>query len=150
MWRYLVIIGLIATLSSCGTKRKGVDASKDSKDSKEIVLGKHESISYQSLGNGVAGISLKLYENNTFKFDFESIPQPETDEKATIISEKGTYVSEGSWRILNFKDAKFSLEAIFDAQYGDTSFFDVIDKGKVKINTAKDVLPIWGVICEKQ
>lgn len=54
MWRYLVIIGLIATLSSCGTKRKGVDASKDSK---EIVLGKHESVSYQSLGNGVAGIT---------------------------------------------------------------------------------------------
>lgn len=147
MWRYLVIIGFIATLSSCGTKRKGIDASKDSN---EIVLGKHQSISYQSLGNGVAGISLKLYENNTFKFDFESIPQPDTDEKAAIISEKGTYITDGNWRILNFKDIKFSLAAIFDSQYGDKSYFQVIDKENVKINTAKDVLPIWGVVCEKE
>ena len=147
MWRYLVIIGLLATLSSCGTKRKGVDASKDSK---EIVLGKHELVSYQSLGNGVAGISLKLYENNTFKFDFESIPQPDTDEKASVISEKGTYVSDGSWKILNFKNPKFSLAAIFDSQYGDSSYFKVVDKENVKINTAKDELPIWGVICEKE
>ncbi len=147
MLRYFIIIGLIVTLSSCGTKRKGMDASKNSK---EIVLGKHESISYQSLGNGVAAISLKLYDNNTFKFDFQSIPQPETDEKTVVISEKGTYISDGSWRILNFKDPNFSLVAIFDDQYADASFFNVIDKANVKINIKNDALPIWGVICEKQ
>lgn len=147
MWRYLVIIGLIATLSSCGTKRKGMDASKDSK---EIVLGKHESVSYQSLGNGVAAISLKLYDNNTFRFNFKSIPQPETDEKPVVISEKGTYTSEGSWKILNFKNPKFSLAAIFDDQFADTSYFNVIDNENVRINTANDVLPIWGVVCEKE
>jgi hypothetical protein len=147
MWKYFVIIGLIATLSSCGAKREGVDASKDSK---EIVLGKNEVVSYNSLGNGVAKISLSLYENDTFRFDFQSIPQPETDEKATIISEKGNYTTEGSWKILNFKDPNFSLSAIFDDQYADTSFFEVLDKENVKINISKDILPIWGVVCERQ
>lgn len=147
MWKYFVIIGLIATLSSCGTKRTGVEASKDSK---EIVLGKEEVVSYNSMGNGVAKISLFLYENDTFKFDFQSIPQPETDEVATIISEKGNYTSEGSWKVLNFKDPNFSLAAIFDDQFADPSFFEVLDKENVRINTSKDILPIWGVICERK
>ncbi len=147
MWKNIILIGLIISLSSCGAKRKSVEASKDSK---EIVLGKSEAVSYKSLGNGVASISLQLFENNTFKFDFKSIPQPDTNEKVVKISENGTYTSEGNWKILNFKSPKFSLAAIFDKQFGDSTFFKIIDKENVKINTSKNALPIWGVVCEKQ
>ena len=148
MWKNLAIICLVITISSCGSKKTATE--KTSKDSKEVVLGKSAAVSYKSLGNGVASISLQLFENNTFKFDFTSIPQPETDEKAVKISEKGTYTSDGDWKTLNFKNPKFSLAAIFDKQFGDSSFFKVVDEENVKINTAKNALPIWGVVCEKQ
>ena len=147
MWKNIILIAAVITLSSCGAKRKGVEASKESK---EVVLGKSEAVSYKSLGNGVASISLELYQNNTFKFDFNSIPQPDTEEKAVKISEKGTYTSEGDWKTLYFKNPKFSLAAIFDKQFGDSNFFKVIDNENVKINTSKNALPIWGVVCEKQ
>lgn len=136
---------MVCTFISCGSSKKGVNTSKESK---EIVLG-NESLSYNSLGNGVALISLKLYDNNTFKFDFKSIPQPETDEKAVLISEKGTYTSEGAWKTLNFKDPKFSLAAIFDTDFAQGKEFKVLDEENVKINTAKKSLSIWGVVCEK-
>ncbi|SDX15014.1 hypothetical protein [Aequorivita viscosa] len=145
MWKNILIIAMVCTFISCGSSKKGVNTSKESK---EIVLG-NESLSYNSLGNGVALISLKLYDNNTFKFDFKSIPQPETDEKAVLISEKGTYTSEGAWKILNFKNPKFSLAAIFDTDFAQGKEFKVLDEENVKINTAKKSLSIWGVVCEK-
>lgn len=147
MWKNIIIIGLLITISSCGSKKTAVEASKDSK---EIVVGKRETVSYKSLGNGVASISLQLFENDTFKFDFKSIPQPDTDEKTVTISEKGTYSSDGNWKTLNFKNPKFSLAAIFDAQYATSADFKVIDEENVKINTSKATLTIWGVVCEKQ
>lgn len=147
MWKNIFLIALVIGVSSCGSKKT---AAKTSKESKEVVLGKNEIVSYKSLGNGVASISLKLYENDTFKFDFESIPQPDTNEKPALISEKGTYTSDGSWKTLNFKDPKFSLTAIFDKNYGDAAHFKVVDKENVRINTSKTALPIWGVVCEKQ
>lgn len=153
MWKNIILIALVIGVSSCGSKKTAMKSSKESKEvvrANEIVLGKNEAVSYKSLGNGVASISLKLFENNTFKFDFKSIPQPDTDEKPIFISEKGTYISDGSWKILNFKDPKFSLAAIFDNNYGDAAHFKVIDEENVKINTSKSALPIWGVICEKQ
>lgn len=146
MWKNIVILGMVFAFVSCGTSRKGVDASKESK---KIVLGK-EAISYQSLGNGVAAISLKLYDNNTFKFDFRSIPQPGTDEKEVKISEKGTYSSNGSWKTLNFKDPKFSLAAIFDTDFAKGTEFKVLDKENVMMDTSKKSLSIWGVVCEKE
>ena len=147
MWKNVVVLVLAIGLSSCGAKRKGVEASNESK---KIVLGEIQSISYKSLGNGVASISLELFENQTFKFDFKSIPQPGSDEKAIQISEKGTYTTSGNWKTLNFREPKFSLGAIFDTQFSDPSHFEVIDVETVRINTTKNALPIWGVVCEKQ
>jgi len=147
MWKNIIIIGLLIIISSCGSRKTATEASKDSK---EVSLGKIEAVSYKSLGNGVASISLQLFENNTFKFDLKSIPQPETDQKVVKVSEKGTYTSDGDWKILNFKDPKFSLASIFDANYAGAADFKVIDKENVKINTSKNALPIWGVVCEKQ
>ncbi len=147
MWKNLIVFGLLIGFTSCGSKKTLV---KPSKESNEIVLGNSKTVSYKSLGNGVASIQLDLYENNTFKFDFKSIPQPDTDETSSIISEKGTYSSEGNWKTLNFKNPQFSLAAIFDPQYADAAYFKVIDEEHVKINTAQNSLPIWGVVCEKK
>lgn len=141
-----MIVGMVFAFISCGTSRKGVDPSKESN---KIVLGK-QTLSYKSLGNGVASISLRLYDNDTFKFDFKSIPQPETDEKEVKISEKGTYTSDGSWKTLNFKDPKFSLAAIFDTDFGEGTEFKVLDEENVKVNTSKKSLSIWGVVCDKE
>ncbi len=147
MWKNIILIVLVIGVSSCGSKKT---AMKSSPEANEVVLGKNEQLSYKSLGNGVASISIHLYENNTFKFDFKSIPQPDTDEKPVQISEKGTYTSDGSWKTLNFKNPKFSLAAIFDPQYASASDFKVIDAENVKINTSKKAISIWGVVCEKQ
>ncbi|MDP2688059.1 MAG: hypothetical protein Q8O62_12605 [Aequorivita sp.] len=147
MWKNIIIIGLLITIFSCGSKKTAVE---NSENSKEVVVGKINTVSYKSLGNGVASISLQLFENDTFKFDLKSIPQPGENEKPVKISEKGTYITEGNWKILNFNNPKFSLAAIFDKQYSNASDFQVIDNEKVKINTAKNALPIWGVVCEKQ
>ncbi len=146
MWKSILVIGILFVFVSCGTSKKSVDSSRESK---EIVLGKTQVVSYKSLGNDVASISLKLYENGTFKFDFISIPQPETDEKKVEISEKGTYTSEGDWKLLHFKNPKFSLAAIFDTDFGSGSEFKVLDDENVKINTVKNSLSIWGVVCER-
>lgn len=147
MWKNIMFVAMVFAFISCGSSRKGVDASKDSN---KIVLGKTPAVSYKSLGNGVASISLELYENNTFKFDFKSIPQPGTDEKEVKISEKGTYTSDGNWKILNFKDPKFLLTAIFDTDFAQAKEFEVLDDENVRIDTSKKSLSIWGVVCEKK
>lgn len=147
MWKKVLMCTLVLAFISCGTSRKVGDSSKESKN---IVLGKTPVVSYKSLGNGVASISLVFFENNTFAFDFKSIPQPETDEKQVKISEKGTYVSEGAWKNLNFKDPKFSLAAIFDTDFATGTEFKVIDEENVMVNTSKESLSIWDVVCEKK
>lgn len=146
MWKNVLIVAMVFTFISCGTSKKKVEASKQPK---EIVLG-NQTISYQSLGNGVASISLKLYDNDTFKFDFKSIPQPGTDEKVVKISEKGTYTSEGSWKTLHFIEPKFSLAAIFDTDFGAGKEFKVLDQENVKVDTSKKSLSIWGVVCDRE
>lgn len=147
MWKNLVLIALVCTVTACGSKKTAVTTSKESKS---IRLGKNEVLAYESLGNGVASIAIRFYENNTFKFNFKSIPQPGTDNKPIKISEKGTYTTNGNWRILEFKKPKFSLAAIFDPQFASASDYQVIDAERVKINASKNTLPIWGVVCEKQ
>lgn len=132
----LLILSVIITLSACGNKG--------------ITLGKTEVISYNSLGNDVADISLKFYENNTFLFNLESIQQPETDEEPIKISEIGTYTTDGSWNQLTFQNQKFILRAIFDEDFLDSNEFRVVDDSTVRINTAKKVIPIWGIACEKK
>ncbi|MEZ4880900.1 MAG: hypothetical protein R2775_00765 [Flavobacteriaceae bacterium] len=140
MWKYCSLFVLLFFISSCGSKKTAITTSEEA----------NEAVSYKSLGNGVASISLQLSANNTFTFNLKSIPQPGTDEKPVRISEKGTYTSDGNWKTLNFKKPKFSLAAIFDTNYSGPADFKVIDEENVKINTAKNTLPIWGVVCEKQ
>lgn len=136
MFKKLLILSVVLTVCACGNKG--------------ITLGKTEVISYESLGNGVAEISLKFYENNTFLFDLESIPQPEIDDEPIKISEIGTYTTDGNWNQLNFKNLKFNLRAIFDEDFLDSNEFQVIDDSTVRINTAQRIIPIWGIVCEKK
>lgn len=136
MVRKLLILSVVITLCACGNKG--------------ITLGKTEVIAYESLGNGMAEISLKFYENNTFLFDLKSIPQPEIDDKSIKISEIGTYTTDGSWHQLNFQNQKFNLRAIFDEDFLDSNEFQVVDDFTVRINTSQKVIPIWGIACEKK
>jgi len=136
MYRKLIALVVVLTMVSCGNNG--------------ITLGKTEVVGYKSLGNGVADISLKLYDNQTFMFELEGLSQPEIDENPIEISEIGTYTSEGEWKILHFYNQKFNLDAIFDEQFLNYKEFEVIDESKVKIDTTKEVIPIWGVLCERK
>lgn len=108
-------------------------------------------MAYKSLGNDMGSIHLQLFENNTFKFNMKVFASEDDDDgKSTNIDTKGTYTNDGDWKILSFKNPKFSLAAIFDSQYGDASYFKVLDNQTVKINTSKEALPVWGIVCEKQ
>lgn len=131
-----VVLSVVLTLSSCANKG--------------ITLGKTEVISYESLGNGVAEISLKLYENNTFLFSLNSIPQPEIEDDPIEISEIGTYSADGDWKVLNFQNQKFNLPAIFDEEFLDANEFQVIDEHTLRLNTNHRIIPIWGISCERK
>lgn len=151
MWKNIIILGLLISISSCSSKKATTDVSDNSsKETKAITLGKTETLSYSSLGNDIAAISLKFYDNNTFLLNLKSIPEPGNDEKIVKIAEKGTYSTEGSWKILHFKDPKFSVPAVFDKQYSSASEFKVIDESTVKINSDKKSLSIWGIVCERK
>lgn len=136
MFRRLLILSVIMTLSACANKG--------------ITLGKTEVISYKSLGNGMADISLKFYENNTFLFDLKSIPQPEIEDEPIKISEIGPYTSDGNWKELSFQNQKFNLSAIFDENFLEADEFQVVDEFTIRINTAQKIILIWGIACEKK
>lgn len=144
----------VVVLASCGAKKKATDTgvettSKVSKTTKKVTLGK-ETVGYKSLGNGVASIAIQFYDNNTFKFEFVSIPQPESGDKPVQISEKGFYTSAGSWKTITFQNPSFSVASLFDSNYSTGDDFKVVDTQSVAINTAKKVISIWGVSCEKR
>lgn len=140
----LVIAAIILIVfSGCGIKNNTGGSGK-------VVLGKTPVVSYHSLGNGVADISLILFENDTFRFVLESIPQPGTREKPVRIREKGSYQTEDNWRILYFSSPGFALDAVFDPQFSDGNDFLVIDEKTLKINEQNNTLFIWGIACEKQ
>lgn len=143
MYKKFILLLCSVLVMSCGTKKVGA-----SKESQAIVLGK-EIMDYKSLGNGVADISLKFYDNETFQFVMNSIPQERSD-KSIRISEKGTYTSNGKWKELHFKNPKFSLEAIFDPQFSEGDDYRAIDHETVKFNTGKEAVSIWGVTCVRE
>ncbi|PVW13556.1 hypothetical protein [Marixanthomonas spongiae] len=139
MRNILTIILLAVAVSSCGSKKKTA----------EVTLGTKQTVAYKSLGNGVAAISLLLFENNTFQLNFKSIPQPETNDKPVERSEKGTYTGEGHWKTLQFLSKGFDASALFDAQYNNPDEVEVLGKNKVKVNTAQQTITIWGIVCEQ-
>lgn len=151
MWKNILIIGLLISISSCGSKKTTTGlAGASSKEAKAIKLGKNETVVYNSLGNDIASISLKLYENETFILNLKSMPELGTDDKVMKIAEKGTYTSDGDWKTLHFKKPKFSVAAVFDKKLASPSDFEVIDENTVKINTSKNSLSIWGIVCERK
>lgn len=154
MWKSITILSLMLVMASCGSKKASAEKkettnSKTINNSKKIELGKTKVVSYESLGNDMAAISLYLYENNSFKFNFKTIADPEEDQKPIRISEIGTYKTEGDWTTLTFYNPKVALAPIFDVNYGNKNEYEIIDDSNVKINTAKNSISLWGIVCEK-
>lgn len=151
MLRNVMVLLIAVSLASCGAK-KNVATTENTTvatEIKEVETGTNPTIAYKSLGNGVASIQLELFENDLFIFELTSIPQPEDGGDAIKISEKGTFISEGNLKTLKFRNPKFSLSALFDATYGGSNEFKVIDDRTVRINTDKKTIMIWGVACER-
>jgi hypothetical protein len=147
MLKKLLFVLCLIVLASCGAKKKTTD--KVTTTTSKVTLGT-ENITYKSLGNGVASIAVQFYDNDTFQFQFESIPQPESDDKPIRISEKGYYTAKGAWKTITFQNPSFSVASLFDSSYSTGDDFKVVDKQSVAINTAKETISIWGVLCEKQ
>lgn len=146
MRKLFLLVLFLGLVSSCGTKQKTVPSSKEAT---RIVLGKTQKTRYKSLGNGVADIELILFENQTFSLRIESISQPGTKENTFKIYEKGTFEKDGKWNVLNFIKPNFSLESIFDPAFSNPGDFEIEDE-KVKIDSQKDGIMIWGIFCEKK
>lgn len=140
MRNFITIILLAVAVTSCGSKKKIT----------EVTLGTEKAVSYKSLGNGVAAISLVLFNNNTFQLNFKSIPQPETNDKPVVRSEKGTYTGEDNWKTLQFLSKGFDATALFDAQYNNPNEVKVVSENTVKVNIAEQTITIWGVLCERE
>lgn len=151
MWKNIVLLALLITISSCGSKKVVVEKGTNNTIKESADMGESVDLSYQSLGNDIGDVSLHLYKNHTFQFKMKVFASEEDDDsKNTHIDAKGTYTCDGDWKTLHFKNPKFSLAAIFDGQYANLSEVKLIDKETVKINTSKNALPIWGILCEKE
>tara|TARA_R100001369_G_C3318313_1_gene168513 strand:+ start:659 stop:1084 length:426 start_codon:yes stop_codon:yes gene_type:complete len=138
--KYFLVVILLSLFTACGSK----------KQTAEVTLGTEQTVAYKSLGNGVAAISLLFFKNNTFQLNFKSIPQPETNDKPVVRSEKGTYIGEGNWKTLQFLSKGFDATALFDAQYNNPNEVEVLDKNRVKLNTEEQAITIWGILCERE
>jgi len=140
MHKTIIILLLAVAVSSCGSK----------KEVAEVKLGTEQTVAYKSLGNGVAAISLFFFKNNTFQLNFKSIPQPESNDKPVVRSEKGSYTGEGDWKTLQFLSDGFDATALFDEQYNNPDEVEVLGENMVKVNTAQEAITIWGVLCERE
>ncbi|WP_339698514.1 hypothetical protein [uncultured Marixanthomonas sp.] len=138
--KYLLVIIVLSLFTACGSKKQIA----------EVTLGTEQTLAYKSLGNGVAAISLLFFKNNTFQLNFKSIPQPETDDKPVVRSEKGTYTGEGNWKTLQFLSNGFDATALFDAQYNNPNEVEVLSENTVKVNTDEQAITIWGILCERE
>lgn len=138
--KYFFVVLVLSLLTACGSKKQIT----------EVTLGTEQTVAYKSLGNGVAAISLLFFKNKTFQLNFKSIPQPETNDKPVVRSEKGTYTGEGDWKTLQFLSKGFDATALFDAQYNNPDEVEVLDKNRVKVNTAQQTITIWGIVCERE
>lgn len=147
MLKKVVLLVCVVVFASCGAKKKA--ANNVAKAASNITLG-NETFAYKSLGNGVASIAIQFYDNNTFQFQFVSIPQPGSDDEPAVISEKGNFTSDSTWRTITFQNPEFSVASLFDSNYSTGNDFKVIDKQSVSINTAKKTISVWGVVCEKK
>lgn len=147
MLKKLIFLLFIVLLASCGAKKKTAD--KVAVTTSKVTLGK-ENIAYKSLGNGVASIVVQFYDNNTFQFQFKSIPQPESSDKPIHILEKGYFTTKGAWKTITFQNPSFSVASLFDSNYSLGDDFRVVNEQSVAINTAKEAISVWGVVCEKQ
>lgn len=147
--KFLLILISMVLLSSCGSKKAVIESSKGN-GSKTEIKSEGQNISYKSLGNDLATISLEFKKDNSFIFNMNGFGDEEEDAKPIVIVEKGKYTSEGVWKTLVFNKPKFDLAAVFDSKYASADAFKVIDNETVKINTSKEALPIWGVLCERQ
>lgn len=154
MLKKAVFLLCVVLFASCGAKKKaansvaGTTANVSEKTSK-VRLG-NETFAYKSLGNGVASIAIQFYDNDTFQFQFISIPQPGSGDEYAEILEKGNYTTNGAWRTITFQNPSFSVASLFDSEYSTGDDFKVIDEQSVAINTAKKTISVWGVVCEKR
>jgi hypothetical protein len=130
---------LVISLFSCGSAKKNT----------VTTVGAEESLAYRSLGNDVATIALTLFTNNTFRLEFRSLGNAADAEETANIDVTGTYETDGQWKVLRFIEPEFSVEALFDPRFSDGNDFELIDSTTVRIHTARETIPIWGITCQK-
>lgn len=139
MLKQLLLLLCMAITISCGSRKSG---SASHTQAAEVLT-------YESLGNDVANISLAFYGNNTFRLQFESLASDAATEESAFIDATGKYTTDGDWKTLRFSKPKFSVGAVFDPRFSKGNDFEVINERTVRINTTQETIAIWGVMCEK-
>ena len=147
MWKNMLILLLVITISSCGSKKNVIDASKDSK---EVVNEKDANVAYESLGNDVAEVKLYLKKNGSFQLNFKTLEAPVGQDDPVKLVYKGNYTSTETdgWKTLTFTHPDFVANGVFDSRKDQG--IQIISDKIVKINTDKHTLSMWGLVCEKQ
>ncbi len=108
-----------------------------------------ETIVYNATENGMADIKLTIAGDGTFSLWMEIYPQFESGDELEEVAYSGTYTEEGDWVELTFLGDIPQPGSLFDPQYGDANQFKVVDDRRVKINTGRERIAIWGVDCIK-
>jgi hypothetical protein len=137
MWKNILIIGLLITISSCGSKKNAVETS-------------NEIITYKSLGNDIGDVNLYFKKNGTFQLSFRSVEAPVGEDKPVKVVYKGNFTSNknDAWKTLTFTHPDFVANGVFDTSK--EKGVQIINQKVVKINTDKKTLSIWELVCEKQ
>lgn len=107
-------------------------------------------VSYNSLGNDLAMVQLDLKKDNTFTLRFKSVSPPEGETKPLRLNFEGRYNTEDNWQVLMFEDYNFKAAEVFLPEDARKDEFVVVRDNVVKINSNKETLTLWGIVCEKQ
>lgn len=139
--RALIILSIIALFffSSCGNAGQTSNQNQTTEQTKKAETTYY----FKAESNGMADISIKVYNNSTFELYFKSL------DDGTETTYTGTADETSSSIILKFGADKPELSALFDEQYDQSNAFEVINGNEVSIDKAASVVYIWGISCKK-
>jgi uncharacterized protein YktB (UPF0637 family) len=145
MFKYLGVCFLVLTLASCGSKKAAIEANTSGADVSTAT-----EVHYKSLGNDLAVVNLNLKKDNTFTLTFKSVNPPEGKDSPLKLRFNGRYNIEDHWQVLMFEDDTFVASDVFLQEDAAKNEFRVMRENVVKINSRKNTLTLWGIVCEKQ
>ncbi len=154
--RTLIIGLLLCCLAACGTSSStgGVADEVAAAAVEHSPMG-DEPIVYRSTENDLATIDLTIAPDQTWSLKMVVFAQFDPgvdfgpDNKDEQIAYSGMWIREADWYELTFVGDVPKPGSLFDEKYGDQNQFINIDERRVKINTGRETIAVWGIDCTK-